>query len=364
MQNMNRKPQRLNRRSMLKIAGSVAGALALAPLVSVRAARAGARANARANRVEFAEDPLPPQPPPATLGRVASWAVDIYESPTRKSKLVRKARRDEVFPLREQVAGEAVMSHNIFWFKLDEGYAYSSWIQPVEEIFNTPEPERAKERFWGELTVPLSDSRLLPDPKAGRSTRLYYTGVFRVIDAALGPDEQWWYRLQEGVTYSPGPWAPAAHIRRFDPSELTPLSPEVEDKQIQVDLKQQTITALEHGEPVLTSRVASGYGSFRTPMGTHKVLYKYPTARMIGGSGSDAYDLPGVAFPTFITWSGVAIHGTYWHNDYGRPRSHGCLNVPSPIARWFWRWTAPVAPYDAATFYTPRGAAATTVVVF
>ncbi|MGQ9904720.1 MAG: L,D-transpeptidase [Anaerolineae bacterium] len=356
---MNHKSQCLSRRAALKIAGSVAGVAVLTPLISVRSTRAGARVN----KVEFAEDPPPPMPPPASLGRVASWGVEIRESPSRKSKLIRTARRDEVFALREQVVGEAVMSHNIFWFKLDEGYAYSSWIQPVEEIFNTPEPERAKERFWGELTVPLTDARFQPDPKAGRSVRLYYTGVFRVIDAAVGPDEQWWYRLQEGVTYSPGPWVPAAHIRRFDPSELTPLSPEVEDKRIEVDLKTQTITALEHGEPVLTSKVASGYGSFFTPKGTHKVLYKYPTARMIGGSGSDAYDLPGVAFPTFITWSGIAIHGTYWHNDYGRPRSHGCLNVPSPIARWFWRWTAPVAPYEAASFYTPRGAAATTVVV-
>lgn len=359
MKAMNDKRRSLNRRAMLKMAGGVAAATLLAPFVGARVAHA----SARPNRVEFAEDPPPPLPPPASLGRVATWGVEIRESPSRKSKLIRAARRDEVFALREQVVGEAVMTHNIFWFKLDEGYAYSSWIQPVEEIYNTPEPERAKERFWGELTVPLTDSRFQPDPKAGRSARLYYTGVFRVIDAAAGPDEQWWYRLQEGVTYSPGPWVPATHIRRFDPSELTPLSPEVEDKKIVVDLKTQTMTALEHGEPVLTTRVASGFGAFRTPAGTHKVLFKYPTARMIGGSGSDAYDLPGVAFPTFITWSGVAIHGTYWHNDYGRPRSHGCLNVPSPVARWFWRWTAPIAPYDAATFYTPQGAPATTVVV-
>ena len=345
----------LSRRAMLKLAGGAAGAAIAVPFINLL--------STRADPAEFGEELPPPTPPPASLGRVATWSVEIREAPDRKATLVRSAKRDEVLALREQLLGDAVMPHNPYWFKLDEGYAYSSWIQPVEDIQNPAEPERAKERFWGELTVPLSDSRVQPDPKARRSSRLYYTGVFRVIDAALGPDEQWWYRLQEGVTYSPGPYVPAAHIRRFDPSELTPLSPEVEDKQIQVDLKQQIITALEHGEPVLTSRVASGYGAFRTPMGTHKVLFKYPTARMIGGSGNDAYDLPGVAFPTFITWSGVAIHGTYWHNDYGRPRSHGCLNVPSPVARWFWRWTAPVAPYDAATYYTPRGAAATTVVV-
>ena len=82
---------------------------------------------------------------------------------------------------------------------------------------------------------------------------------------------------------------------------------------------------------------------------------------MTGGEGSDYYDLPGVPFPTFITWTGVAIHGTYWHNDYGRPRSHGCINVTPAVALWFWRWTMPAAPYDSAWYYTPRDAVATVV---
>jgi lipoprotein-anchoring transpeptidase ErfK/SrfK len=193
--------------------------------------------------------------------------------------------------------------------------------------------------------------------------RLYYTGVFRVIGAVLGKDEQWWYRLQDGITYTPGPYVPAAQVRRLDPTELTPITPEISAKKVEVHLKEQTLTAYEYDKPVMTSRVASGYGGFRTPSGTHKVLFKNPTARMIGGVGADFYDLPGVPFPTFITWSGVAIHGAYWHNDFGRPRSHGCLNVPAPVARWFWRWSSPIAPYEASVYYTPRGSAATTVIV-
>ncbi len=342
------------RRGVLKLVGGAAGAALSMPFINLL--------TARADEMPVETDPVP-EPPPSSLGRVANWTVEIREQPRRTANLVRTAKRDEVFPLREQVKGEAVMPHNNVWFKLDDGYGYSSWIQPVEAVENPAEPDWAAQRFWGEITMPYSDSRVAPDPEARRSKRLYYTGVFRVIAAEVGKDDQWWYRLQEGVTYSPGPWVPAAHIRRFDPSELTPLSPDVADKRITVDLKTQTMTALENGVPVMTARVASGYGGFRTPAGTHKVLFKDPTARMIGGQGSDAYDLPGVAFPTFITWSGVAIHGTYWHNDYGRPRSHGCLNVTSPAARWFWRWTAPVAPYEAARFYTPRNSAATTVVV-
>ncbi len=106
-----------------------------------------------------------------------------------------------------------------------------------------------------------------------------------------------------------------------------------------------------------------GYGENRTPAGTHHVLFKTPASRMIGGQGEDYYDLPGVPFPTFFTQSAAAIHGAYWHNDFGHPRSHGCLNAPAPVARWFWRWTEPSAPYEAIRYDTPRGATGTEIKV-
>jgi lipoprotein-anchoring transpeptidase ErfK/SrfK len=49
---------------------------------------------------------------------------------------------------------------------------------------------------------------------------------------------------------------------------------------------------------------------------------------------------------TYFHWWGTAIHGTYWHNDFGRPRSHGCVNVPNEIAKWVYRWTTPAVPPD------------------
>jgi hypothetical protein len=141
--------------------------------------------------------------------------------------------------------------------------------------------------------------------------RLYYTAVFRIIEAVVGTDGQWWYRLQDGITYSPGPYVLAVHIRRIDPSELTPIASDVSNKRIEVNLKDQTIAAYENDNPVFTLRVSSGYGVHRTPSGEHTVLRKCPASRMTGGKGADYYDLPGAPFPTCITWSSVAIHGTY-----------------------------------------------------
>jgi lipoprotein-anchoring transpeptidase ErfK/SrfK len=371
----------LTRRQLLKLAGSAAGAAALLPLTNVRHAFAAelsgdvppTHPHTLFEQAKKRLD-LPPQQflesgralvsPPTPLGRIATWGVEVREQSKHDAKLVRIARRDEVLHLYKQGPGDALESHNPIWYETDDGYAYSSWVQPVEDVKNVPEPEKAAAKFWGEVTVPFTDSRVQPDPKARRYMRLYYTSVYRVIGAVMGKDDQWWYRLQDGVGWGPGPYVPAVHLRRIDPSELTPISPEVTNKRIEVNLKEQTITACENDQPVLTSRVASGFGSHYTPKGLHPVLFKNMASRMTGGVGDDFYDLPGVPFPTYITWSGVAIHGAYWHNDFGRPRSHGCLNVPAPVARWFWRWTVPNVPYEAALYYTPKDVKGTIAKVF
>jgi hypothetical protein len=71
-----------------------------------------------------------------------------------------------------------------------------------------------------------------------------------------------------------------------------------------------------------------GFVDFTTPIGEHTVVRKRPSRHMHGFEGrSDEYDLPGVPFCTYFTEAGVAVHGAYWHNDFGHQRSHGCVNV-------------------------------------
>ncbi|NDJ36861.1 MAG: L,D-transpeptidase, partial [Chloroflexi bacterium] len=83
----------------------------------------------------------------------------------------------------------------------------------------------------------------------------------------------------------------------------------------------------------------------------HAVVYKQHSRYMfadpenIAFTDPDFFDLPGVPFNVFFTTFGHAIHGTFWHGDYGRPRSHGCLNVTPEDARWLFRWLEPVSPY-------------------
>jgi len=50
------------------------------------------------------------------------------------------------------------------------------------------------------------------------------------------------------------------------------------------------------------------------------------------------FDLPGVPWVCYISWTGVSFHGTYWHNNYGTPQSHGCINLTPEAAKWIYRW--------------------------
>jgi hypothetical protein len=181
-----------------------------------------------------------------------------------------------------------------------------------------------------------------PSPTARRSYRLYYSSAYRVSEAVWGDDHRLWYRLSESQAPTARRFVPAEHVRLLLPEDLAPISRHVRNKRIDIVLVDQLLTAFENDEPVLSTHISGGVGgSLATPRGNHQIIFKSPSRHMVG----EDYNLPGVPFASYF-WGAVAIHGTYWHNDYGRPRSHGCVNVPSEVAKWIYRWTQPVVPYE------------------
>ena len=67
---------------------------------------------------------------------------------------------------------------------------------------------------------------------------------------------------------------------------------------------------------------------------------------MSGGTTGAGYDLPGIAWTSIFSTGGVAIHSTFWHNNYGDPVSHGCVNCTPEDAKWIFRWIMPEVVYD------------------
>jgi lipoprotein-anchoring transpeptidase ErfK/SrfK len=181
-----------------------------------------------------------------------------------------------------------------------------------------------------------------------------------VTETITGEDGYIWYKVRELYQSF---HIRATHLRIMAEDELTPLSPEVppEEKHIEVNLSQQALTAYEYGEPVLAHMVSTGLPQHATPPGTFYVHDKRLSERMVGGSAadedqSDRYNLGGVPFTAYFTGNWVALHGCYWHNDYGIPRSRGCVNLPTEASRFLWRWTTPAITPDMldTMFVRPR----------
>jgi LysM repeat protein len=107
-------------------------------------------------------------------------------------------------------------------------------------------------------------------------------------------------------------------------------------KWIGVNLTNQTLTAYQGQTAVFQARVSTGTWRTPTVVGTFRIYVKYRAAPMSG----PGYYLPNVPYVMYF-YHGYGLHGTYWHNNFGTPMSHGCVNLSTPDAQWVYNW-APV----------------------
>lgn len=126
--------------------------------------------------------------------------------------------------------------------------------------------------------------------------------------------------------------------------DVTPTN----NKRIEIDLTNQRLYAYENDKLVYNFLISSGKWN-RTPTGTYAIWTKIRSQKMSGGSKllGDYYYLPNVPYIMFfaggnITQSqGFSLHGTYWHNNFGHPMSHGCINMKTSEAAIIYQWAMP-----------------------
>lgn len=301
---------------------------------------------------------LPQQDDFANLqARVIDRTIWAYDEPSPKSRRAKLYWHDLVIPITNTTISDDEAAHNRVWYQLeDSGYAYSGSIQPVRTILNEPKqiPPRGA---LGEVSVPYTDAYLELDANAEAIYRLYYETVHWVTRTVKSMDGSIWYGLLDDK-FEQYYYVPAKHIRLISNEELVPLSPDVpdENKRVEVRLDDQLLLAHENGQIVFATRISTGgkrlSGKYTTPTGNFITYHKRPTRHMAAGDiASNGFDLPGVPWVLYITEGGISFHGTYWHNDYGRPRSHGCINLTPQAAKWLFRWTIPIVPPDKPLAY-------------
>jgi hypothetical protein len=299
---------------------------------------------------------------PALRARVTVRSIYIYSEPNFKSERIGTLLRDQILRISEEIISTKGPAHNPRWYRVPEGFVHSAYLQRVEKMhLNAPLKWVQPGGQLGEITVPFTQS-LRKTITYGwvKLYRLYYQSTYWITNLVEGPDGKLWYELTDDLLHVQY-CVPATHVRPIPPEELAPISPEVpsREKRIEVSIPGQALTAYEGDQVVLQAKVSTGIPSngptpngipTDTPKGYFHVEVKVPSRHMGDGNLTDdieAYELPGVPWVSFFHILGIAFHGTYWHDNFGRMMSHGCVNLRTEEAKWLYRWTHPVAdPQD------------------
>jgi lipoprotein-anchoring transpeptidase ErfK/SrfK len=357
---------KISRREFLKTTGAIAG-IAIIPKRSIFLFSPTPKINYI--------DPFPRQPEQdqGMLGRAASfYEIDLMAKPRDGASIVGKRYRDQVFHIYEEVIPpDSPAFYNRLWYRVWGGYIHSAHIQQVRINLNEPASEISKDGVLAEVTVPYTTAYQL-NPIQGwipwRGSRLYYESTHWLTDLVEGPDGKAWYQITSELAKSEIYYAPSRHFRIIPPEEFSPLSTDVpvQNKRIEVSINEQMLRAFEYDTEIFRARISSGIPSARsskdqfptaTPIGNHRIYVKQPSKHMgsvAGGAeieSQDGFSLPGVPWSSFFkNPGGYALHGTYWHNNFGLQMSHGCVNMRNEDARWIFRWSHPVYSTEISSY--------------
>ncbi len=141
------------------------------------------------------------------------------------------------------------------------------------------------------------------------------------------------------------------------------LGETTDNRWIEIDLSDQKLYAHDGDQIVYDFLVSTGKWG-RTPTGEWRIWIKLRYTKMSGGSKAlhTYYYLPNVPYTQYF-YKGYGLHGTYWHNNFGHPMSHGCINMRTPDAEKLFYWTSPPVPQGVNVVYPSKGNPGTKVVI-
>lgn len=124
-----------------------------------------------------------------------------------------------------------------------------------------------------------------------------------------------------------------------DPAQLAHQPAYPGEKWIEVNVTTQEVTAWEGNVPILSFITSTGLPDTPTVLGEYNIYWKLEKTLMTG----PGYYLPDVPY-TMYFYQGYALHGTYWHDNFGQPMSRGCVNLSIDNSKKLFEWANPVIP--------------------
>ena len=331
-------------------------------------------------KIQFVSASQPVFPNSERLARLFYYGVELKSKPDIESSTVKTfpdpeqaGDPEQIIKIYRDVIGtsDSRLYRSKTWYETDGGYIYAPNAQPVKNLANQPVatlPSYGETPgFWAEVTVPFVNLTL--DGETAKSPllveqlalpyppRFYYSQVLWIDDVrTLDNGTVQYHVLEKHGSYGDKFWADASAFKPLTPEDLSSIGPDVPDKKIVVDLDHQSLSAFEGTQEVFYATVSTGakfnsegkiVEAWATPVGDyHVVNRKYISLHMAGGSAaSNGYEDFAVSYTSIFASGGVSFHSTYWHNAWGNPMSHGCVNMKPDDAKFIYRWTQPGTPY-------------------
>lgn len=270
-----------------------------------------------------------------TYGWVEDYAR-FYAAPQAGADWVRTASAGFFYG---PVQARATDADGKAWLKVWDNWLPSRYYHEIEtSTFAGVEVNAQPRRPFGWVMREFETRPEPGGPEGASSEKLARYDFVQVYDKALGRDGAVWYDVgqDQWVRYH----ALALLALREPPQGL-----EAGEWWVDVDLSQQTFAAYEGQRMVFAGLISSGLPRWPTRRGLFRVWRRHLTTPMVGGEvGDDYYYIEDVPHTMFFDGD-IALHGAYWHDDFGRPKSHGCVNIAPRAAEWLYYW-ARGAPGD------------------
>ena len=220
-------------------------------------------------------------------------------------------------------------------FRPIRGSAFHGWQVDKELRFPFALIRRSGARKW---LWSKSSGRMKDGGKLAWRSAVQLTGKQKFYDKKLH------YQTEEGF------WVDDRNASRVDPAKRWPKWAKQGGKWIDVNITKQVLVAYEGKTMVYATIVSTGEAglgdpesSTATKRGIFRIHTKWLSVTMDSGIVGEQFELRDVPYVQYFE-GGYALHGAYWHDGFGRPKSHGCINLAPEDARRLFFWTDPAVP--------------------